>query len=118
MYSKMAVFILTAVLSFTCVIALAGDKPDIEKQEQTQVQIVLNKYNAEGYSVLGPVQYLGRSFRTIKLYRHDPVKYSGLEIIAEDGARTEVQKYDRVYVLSKGKQVVLVRLEPREEVNA
>ncbi|MFP4167562.1 MAG: hypothetical protein ACLFSY_01760 [Desulfonatronovibrionaceae bacterium] len=111
MGKEVAVFTLTVVLLFVGAFAFAAEGPDEEKQDEPQVQMTLEKYKSEGYSVLGPVQYLGRSTRVINLYRHDPLKYSRLEIIAEDGTRTAVQKYDRVYVLSKGEHVVLVRMQ-------
>ena len=93
------------------------DSPDRlqEPQEPSQVQLTLEKYQKDGYTIrVGPVQYLGKQGKSIALYNQAPVSFGALYTVDEAGNACTLEKYDFVYVLQKDASVVLIRLE-REE---
>lgn len=99
------------------------EKPSEVLPEQPEAKSplaqTLEKYKNEGYEVrIGPVQYLGKTSRKIKFYRHKPISYSILHMVDEQGGYHLLKTYDFVYVLSKDARVVLIRLEREEEENA
>ena len=91
----------------------AGTKVS-DKDAADPIVITLEKYKADGYSIIGPVQYLDRSKGKIILYRHPPVAYTHLRVTNEMGRVRSVKKGQFVYVLSKKGRVILIRLNKKE----
>lgn len=96
----------------------AGSQSVRNKGEMTPLKTTLNTYREEGYTVLGPVQFLGRNSSNIQLYRRAPVPYRMMDVIGETGDKCYVNRHDFVYVLSRRGHVVLVRIdrEDRDDV--
>ena len=86
--------------------------------EPSQLQLTLNNYKANGFEMLGPVQYLGKSGKKIKLYKHPPVSYGALKVADEADRPCRLDKHDFVYVLSKDAQVILIRVDREDRDNA
>jgi hypothetical protein len=84
------------------------------EDEVTPLELTINEYREKGYTILGPVQYLGKTPSTIILYRHKPVSYERLHIINESGYLSTVKKKDFVHVLKKDNSVVIIRKERKE----
>jgi len=87
-------------------------------REMPETEILINEFRAEGYRVLGPVQYLGKTLRKIKLYNHGTLAYKKLDVMDQRGEHYYVNKYDFVYVLSKDGHLVLIHVEREGGDNA
>jgi len=87
-------------------------RPNIQdKDERPQLQNMLGEYRAEGFKVVGPVQYLGKDHDSIKLYGHRPVSYRFLDVLDKNGKASDIKELDYAFVLSRGRYVVLIRIE-------
>ncbi|WP_020585807.1 hypothetical protein [Desulfobacter curvatus] len=63
---------------------LAGSS-NFSKEAPDPITITLARYKAEGYSVIGPVQYLGKTKTKIFFYNQPSVSYKILRMIKPDG---------------------------------
>lgn len=86
--------------------------------EPSQLQLTLNNYKANGFEMLGPVQYLGKTGKKIKLYKNPPVSYGALKVADEADRPCRLDIQDFVYVLSKDAQVILIRVDREDRDNA
>jgi len=92
---------------------LAGSS-DLSKETPDPITITLAQYKVEGYSVIGPVQYLGKTKTEIFFYRQPSISYKRLRMIKPDGIATTVKREQFVYALSKHGKVVLIRINKKE----
>lgn len=79
--------------------------------------VTLREYQGKGYQLTGPVQYLGKTRTQVKFYRHAPMTFTRLSTITPIGKSIALEKYDFVYLLQSGKQIVLVRIKKKEREN-
>lgn len=80
-------------------------------EEMSATQKILSNYREQGYDILGPIKYLGKTNNKIKLYRYPPLSYQHLDMKNVHGERSYVEKNSYVYALSKDGHVVLIRLD-------
>lgn len=108
------------VLILICLIGVPGVQAgNSEKQQNASdtLDITLQAYDKKGYQMIGPVQYLGKTKKQLLFYRHSPVTFTRLKMIVPGGKTVVLKKYDFVYLLSKHKNIVLVRIEKKEADN-
>lgn len=109
------------VLILICLIAVpgvqAGNPEKRQKNNSDPLAITLLEYEEKEYQMTGPVQYLGKTRKQILFYRHPPVTFTRLTMIVPGGKITVLKKYDFVYLLSKYKNIVLIRIEKKEADN-
>lgn len=77
------------------------------EQEASPMRVMLNQYRAEQYTVLGPVQYLGKDTDAIEVFRYGRIPYRFFDAKSENGGRCFPNKRDYVYVASNNGHVVL-----------
>lgn len=94
----------------------AAENPQAEEMI-SPIKRTLLIYREKRYEVQGPVQYLGRTGRHIKLYRHAPIPFSAVKVVNEKGEGWFIKRGDFVYVLSKNGRIVLVCLDRGEGRN-
>lgn len=92
---------------------LAGSS-DILEETPDPITITLARYKAEGYSVIGPVQYLGKTETEIFFYRRSSISYKKLQMLKPDDVATTVKRKQFVYALSKNGKVVLIQIDKKE----
>lgn len=92
---------------------LAGSS-NFSKETPDPITITLAQYKGEGYSVIGPVQYLGKTKTEIFFYRQPSISYKKFRMITPDGVETTVRREQFVYALSKNGEVVLIRIDKKE----
>lgn len=92
-------------------------KSNSSKETPDPITITLAQYKVEGYSVIGPVQYLGKTKTKIFFYRRPSISYKRLRMINQDGVATTVKREQFVYALSKNGKVVLIRINNKERKN-
>lgn len=115
---KQVIFI---VLFLSCLLVSASLYAEDRIPEQDglpQIQNLLNDYKNNGYKVLGPLQYLGKTPEKVQLYRNASVPYEELNIIDKKGEQYFLRKNDFVYVLSKNSHVVLIHVDREGGKNA
>lgn len=105
-------------LSLILPAGLSAQEKNGKQEELSELQVTLQEYREEGYEMLGPVQYLGKTRDKIKFYKNSPVDYRIMDTIDETGEKCSVKKHDFVYVLSKLGHVILIRVERDGEDNA
>ncbi|WDP88642.1 MAG: hypothetical protein HUN04_02355 [Desulfobacter sp.] len=103
----------SCLLLLACLLAPAGLFA-ANNDTAAPITITLQKYKNDGYSILGPVQYLEKTKDSIVFYRHPPITYTRLRIIKPIGVPTSIKRGDVVYVLSKRGNVVLIRIKKKE----
>lgn len=104
-----------------CLLSPASTFAGTTTQDPDQLSpmaITLQGYRAEGYTVIGPVQYLDRTKGFISFYRQSPVAYTRLRVINAIGIPTSIKRGDFVYLLSKKGRIILIRLKQKENKNA
>ena len=92
---------------------LAG-KSNFSEETPDPITITLAQYKVEGYSAIGPVQYLGKTKTKLFFYRRPSISYKRLRMINQDGVATTVKREQFVYALSKNGKVVLIRINNKE----
>ena len=108
------------VLIIICLIGVPGVQAGNSKKPENNsdtLDITLQEYEKKGYQMIGPVQYLGKTKQQILFYRHSPVTFTRLKMIVPGGKTITLKRYDFVYLLSKRKNIVLVRIEKKEANN-
>ena len=108
---KRLIFTVLFLLCLLIPASVTAEQGPQDQEEMSRMQMTLREYRQDGYEMLGPMQYLGRSTDKIKLYKHDPVSYRILDTVDETGEMCSLKKHDFVYVLSKHGHVVLIRLD-------
>tara|TARA_B100000614_G_scaffold253663_1_gene267888 strand:- start:2481 stop:2843 length:363 start_codon:yes stop_codon:yes gene_type:complete len=88
-----------------------------DKNEASPLVLALNNFRDDGFTILGPVQYLGKTPSAVRLYRHPNVTYKRLQVINHEGYPRTIKKNDFVYVLKKDSKVVLMQIERKEGKN-
>lgn len=107
-------------LILICLIVVPGVQADSREKsgkKSDPLTITLLEYEKQGYQIIGPVQYLGKTNKKLLVFRHTPVTYTRLKTIAPDGKAIVLKKDDFVYLLSKRKNIVLVRIKKKEADN-
>jgi len=100
------------VVFLLCLLLLPA-KPGVAEdvpggKDVSPMRVMLNEYRQEKYSILGPVQYLGRDTETIDVFRYGRIPYRILDMKGESGGRCYLKESDYVYVASKDGHVVLL----------
>ena len=108
-------FILITVASLVWTGVLFARPSNPGKNDAERLQSVIEPYHNEGYTILGPVQYLGKTNKQINLYRQPPVRYTRLQVRNLMGAITTLKAQNYVYVFTKNRSVVLLRLKKEFE---
>ncbi|MCF8027095.1 MAG: hypothetical protein K9K81_01905 [Desulfobacteraceae bacterium] len=98
-------------------VILPAEQSPQDSEEMTETEVLLTRYKEAGYNFFGPIQYLGKTSRKIKLYDHSPIAYKDLDVMDQKGEEDLVNKYDFVYVLSKDGQIILIRLDKGNQDN-
>jgi hypothetical protein len=105
--------ITAACLVWTGVLFAGTSNPG--ENDSERLKGVIESYHKEGYIILGPVQYLGKTNKQIYLYRQQPVPYTRLRVRNLMGVITALKAQNYVYVFTKDSSVVLLRLEKEFE---
>ena len=105
--------ITAACLVWTGVLFAGPSNPG--KEDSERLQSAIERYHKKGYTILGPVQYLGKTNKQINLYRQPPVPYTRLKVRNLMGIITTLKAQNYVYVFTKNSNVVLIRLEKEFE---
>jgi hypothetical protein len=109
-------FFLTIIIAAGLILpaeVLAGSS-NFLKETPDPITITLAQYKAEGYSVIGPVQYLGKTKTEVFFYRQLAITYKKLRMIKPEGVAITVKREQFVYALSKNDKVVLIRINKEE----
>lgn len=90
----------------------ASAQPDSGKQEKLSPRHErLQEYREKEYSITGPLQITRIPFGgRVEFRRHKTVTYKSIDIIDVHGQGASVDKYDRVYILQKEGEVILIRI--------
>lgn len=89
-----------------------------DKSEQSVMQMI-KQYEKRGFSKLGPLQVTRLpADGIIDFYRHGAVSYDQIRVVNERAAETDLDKYDRVYLLQNDGQVLLIRMNKEDRSNA
>lgn len=109
-------FFFTIIIAASLILpaeVLAGSS-NFSKETPDPITITLAQYKVEGYSVIGPVQYLGKTKTEIFFYRQPSISYKSLRMIKPGGGATTVKREQFVYALLKNGKVVLIRINNKE----
>lgn len=106
------------LITVTCLVwtgVLFAGTSDPGKDDSERLQNAIEGYHKKGYTILGPVQYLGKTNKQINLYRQPPVAYTRLWVENLQGETTTLKAQNYVYVFTKNGSVVLIRLKKEFE---
>ncbi len=87
----------------------------LESESDSPLIDTVNTYISEGYEVLGPVQYLGQTGKSLNFYRQEPIAFESMKIINQFGENWFVRPEDFVYVLTKESHLILIRMQQKKE---
>lgn len=108
-------FILITAVSLVWTGVLFARPSNPGENDAERLQNVIEQYHNEGYTILGPVQYLGKTNKQINLYRQPPIPYTRLQVRNLMGEITTIRKHSYVYIFTKKSSVVLIRLKKEFE---
>ena len=94
---------------------LFSGTPIFNEADSERLENTIERYHQDGYTILGPVQYLGKTNKQINLYRQPSVPYTKLQVRNLMGVITVLKAQNYVYVFTKNRSVVLLRLEKEFE---
>ncbi|GEM_PF-5314756 len=83
-------------------------------------QKLLMEYEKKGFSIVGPIQVEKVNSDCVFLYQFKKIcrtEKTKLTIIDKDGKCAKIRENDWVYVLKKGKEVVLIKIQKRKRKN-
>lgn len=106
--------LITTVCLIWAGVLFAGPSKPVETDAE-RLQNAISGYHEKGYTILGPVQYLGKTNKQIHLYRQPPVPYTRLRVRNLLGLITTLKAQNYVYVFTRNSSVVLIRLEKEFE---
>jgi hypothetical protein len=88
------------------------------QEEGNALHEIINNYKDEGYSIIGPLQVTKVPSRgVVCFYKHKPVKYHKVNVVNDEGQKANLDKYDRVYLIQKNRNIILIKLSAEDKSN-
>ena len=114
------IFLALGLVAFLLSPLQAQEKENIQTEDKSKAQLMqmVEQYEKQGFSRLGPLHVTGLpGDGVVDFYKHGPVRYEEIRIVNERAEEADLDKYDRVYLLQKDGQVILIRLNQEEHSN-
>lgn len=105
------------LLLLSCLVIFSPQFVVAQEQEQTppqnaNLQQRLQFYKKKGFSVRGPLQVTKEpGAGKVGFYRHENAEYDNIRIIDEKGRESSVEKLDKVYLLQRNKDIILMNIK-------
>ncbi len=112
-YAYKICLIILILVSFSF-IAQAKSKICIKFRSKSLVQI-LDQYAKNGYVVLGPTEVTEVTHDYVKLFQMKEIKRNKkLKIIDQKGKKVTLHRGDRVYMIKKKRNVILIKVPEKK----